>query len=310
MAEAPSTHIPVLLDETITALQPRAGGRYLDGTVGLGGHAERLLERSGPDGRLLGLDRDADALQVARERLARFGDRAVLAHASYLDAAAIAGRERMTPLSGVLLDLGVSSLQMDRPERGFSFRAEGPLDMRFDPASADEPASVLVNWAEEEELAGVLWRFGEERASRRIARAVVRARPVTTTTQLAAIVERVAGRPGLRTSPATRTFQALRIAVNRELEGLSRALQVTHDLLEAGGRLAVITFHSLEDRIVKQYIQRESRECICPPGLPECRCGHVRMLAPLTRSPITPTDGEIGRNPRSRSAKLRVAVRL
>jgi 16S rRNA (cytosine1402-N4)-methyltransferase len=302
-------HVPVLLEETVSSLAPHASGRYLDGTVGLGGHAERILEVSSPGGRLIGLDRDPDALAEAKKRLSRFGTRAQLVHASYTEAQAVAGQAGMTPLSGFLLDLGVSSLQLDRSERGFSFRTEGPLDMRFDPASG-EPAATLVNSAPEEELADVIWRYGEERASRRIARAIVQARPLRTTTQLARVVERVAGRPGMRTSPATRTFQALRIAVNGELDNLSRALESTRDLLEVGGRLAVITFHSLEDRIVKQFIQRESRDCICPPGLPECRCGHMRSFAPLNRSSVAASDEESRRNPRSRSARLRTAVRL
>ncbi len=309
MNKTAAVHTPVLLEETVGSLAPHSAGSYLDGTVGLGGHAERILELSSPGGRLIGLDCDAEALAAARVRLARFGARAQLVQASYTEAEAIAGSAGFTPLSGFLLDLGVSSLQLDRPERGFSFRNEGPLDMRFDPGSG-EPAATLVNDAPEEELADVIWRYGEERASRRIARAIVQARPLQTTTQLARIVERVAGRPGLRTSPATRTFQALRIAVNGELSNLSHALESARDLLEVGGRLAVISFHSLEDRIVKQFIQRESRDCICPPGLPECRCTHVRSFAPLSRSPIAASPEESRRNPRSRSARLRAAIRL
>ncbi len=309
MSEAVAGHTPVLLDETMDALAPHAGGRYLDGTVGLGGHAERILELSGPDGRLVGLDRDPDALAVSRERLARFGERARLVHASYTRALEVVTETELSPLSGFLLDLGVSSLQLDRAERGFSFRSEGPLDMRFD-QTAGEPAGDLLNSAPEAELADVIWRFGEERASRRIARAIVEARPLRTTTQLARIVERVAGHPGMRISPATRTFQALRIAVNGDLESIAHALESARTLLETGGRLAVISFHSLEDRIVKQFIQRESRDCICPPGLPECRCGHVRSFAPLSRSAVTASADESRRNPRSRSAKLRAAVRI
>ncbi len=309
MSEPVTVHVPVLLEETMSSLAPHSTGRYLDGTVGLGGHAERLLELSSPGGRLIGLDRDPEALTAAGVRLARFGARAQLVHASYTEAESVAVNAGLAPLSGFLLDLGLSSLQLDRPERGFSFRNEGPLDMRFDPGSG-EPAATLVNDAPESELADVIWRYGEERASRRIARAIVRARPLQTTTQLARVVERVAGHPGMRTSPATRTFQALRIAVNGELSNLSRALEGAHDLLEVGGRLAVISFHSLEDRIVKQFIQRESRDCVCPPGLPECRCTHVRSFAPLGRSPVAASPEESRRNPRSRSARLRTAIRL
>jgi len=309
MTDPAGNHVAVLLDETIAALAPHTGGRYLDGTVGLGGHAERILDESSPNGSLLGLDRDHEALSLARVRLQRFGARAALVHANYAEAVAVAADAGITPLSGLLLDLGVSSLQLDRPERGFSFRAEGPLDMRFDPTTG-ESANDLVNGAGEEELADVIWRYGEERASRRIARAIVRSRPIRTTTQLARIIERVVGRPGQRVSPATRTFQALRIAVNRELENLASILEDSRSLLESGGRLAVITFHSLEDRIVKQFIQRESRDCVCPPGLPECRCGHTASFRPINRSPITPSEDETRRNPRSRSAKLRSAVRV
>jgi len=309
MAERGVVHEPVLLEETIAALAPRPGGRYVDGTVGLGGHAARLLAESAPDGRLLGLDRDADALAIAGERLAPYGDRVTLIRDSYEQALPRALAAGLAPCDGFLLDLGASSLQFDTAARGFSFRLDGPLDMRFD-RGAGETAADVVNGSGEADLADLIWRLGEEPASRRIARAIVHERPITTTGQLARLVERVAGRPGQRISPATRTFQALRIAVNRELEALSAALECTPELLRGGGRLAVITFHSLEDRIVKRFIQRESRDCICPPGLPECRCGHQKTLRPLGRHPITPGLAERERNPRSRSAKLRAAERL
>jgi len=305
-----AVHEPVLLEETIAALAPCSGGNYLDGTVGLGGHAKRLLAASAPDGLLLGMDRDPDALREAGARLAGFAGRVTLVHASYVDAAAAVAAHGFAPLSGILLDLGVSSLQLDRAERGFSFRLDGPLDMRFDPTSDDPPAADLVNHASETELADLIWRYGDEHESRRIARAIMRARPLHTTTQLAKVIERVLRRPGTRLSPATRTFQALRIAVNRELEGLQRVLEASRDLLGSGGRLAVISFHSLEDRIVKQFIQRESRDCLCLPGLPECRCGHRRSFTPVFRAAISAGSAELARNPRSRSAKLRAAIRL
>ncbi|HLZ68826.1 MAG TPA: 16S rRNA (cytosine(1402)-N(4))-methyltransferase RsmH [Dehalococcoidia bacterium] len=309
MSERGAVHEPVLLEETIAALAPRPGGRYVDGTVGLGGHAARLLAASAPDGRLLGLDRDADALVLAGERLAPFGERVTLIHDSYAQALPHALAAGLAPCDGFLLDLGASSLQFDTAARGFSFRLDGPLDMRFD-RSSGETAAEVVNESDETELANLIWRLGEEPASRRIARAIVRERPIETTGQLARIVGRVAGRPGQRISPATRTFQALRIAVNRELETLSAALERTPELLRSGGRLAVISFHSLEDRIVKQFLQRESRDCICPPGIPACRCGHTQTFRPLGRRPVMPGVAARERNPRSRSARLRAAERI
>lgn len=303
-------HEPVLLEEAMAALCPTSGGRYCDGTVGMGGHADRILNDSSPDGRLLGLDRDPAAIAEAGRRLARYGERQQLVHASYTDVMQIAGALHLAPLSGLLLDLGVSSLQLDSAERGFSFRQEGPLDMRFDSTSEQPSAGTLVNQASEVELADIIWRYGEEPAARRIARAIVWARPLNTTGELARVVTRSVGRPARHTSPATRTFQALRIAVNHELDALSAALDAARDVLTSGGRLVVISFHSLEDRIVKQFISRERRDCVCPPGIPECRCDHRRSFTPLTRGAITPSAAEQRRNPRSRSAKLRAAVRI
>jgi 16S rRNA (cytosine1402-N4)-methyltransferase len=310
MSEAAVLHAPVLLKETLVALAPEPGGRYCDGTLGLGGHAEQILLRSAPTGRLLGIDRDPEALAQAGRRLAAFGNRALLVQGSYADAAASVGDAGLAPLSGLLLDLGVSSLQLDSAERGFSFQREGPLDMRFDNTSAQPSAAWLVNEESEAGLADIIWRYGEEQASRRIARAIVRARPLRTTTELAKVVTQAIGRHPPHISPATRTFQALRIAVNQELEALQRLLDQAGGLLESGGRLVVLSFHSLEDRIVKQFIQRESRDCICPPTLPECRCGHRRTFTPLNRRPITPEPAELQHNPRSRSVKLRAAVRI
>lgn len=310
MPNSTPSHLPVLPDETLAALAPRDGGRYLDGTVGLGGHAERLLDASAPAGRLIGLDRDPAALALARERLARFGGRATLLHASYTDALTVAREQDALPLDGLLLDLGVSSLQLDQPERGFSFRQDGPLDMRFDPGAGGESAADFVNTATEAEIADVIWRYGEERASRRVARAIVRARPMETTTQLAKIVEGALPGPRGKVSPATRTFQALRIAINGELDALRSVLEDAIALLRSGGRLAVISFHSLEDRIVKQFLQRESRDCVCPPALPECRCGHTKRFRPLARGAVTAGLAELHSNPRARSARLRAAERL
>ena len=303
-------HVPVLLREVVAGLAVRPGARYVDGTLGQGGHAEAILEASAPEGELLGIDADPDALAAAGERLTRSGRRVRLVQGNFRDLAAIAARERFSPVAGVLLDLGVSSLQLGPRGRGFAFRWDQPLDMRMDPAQP-ESAAHIVNSYDEQELADLIYQYGEERRSRAIARAIVRARPVETTARLARIVEQAVGGAGSRIHPATRTFQALRIVVNRELDSLAAALRAAHDLLEApGGRLAVISYHSLEDRIVKEFVRRESRDCICPPGLPACVCGHQATLRPITRGAVLSSPAEVAANPRSRSARLRVAERL
>ena len=288
-----SGHASVLLAESLELLAVKPGGLYVDGTVGPGGHAAAILERSAPSGRLLGLDRDSEVLERAGERLRPFGPRARLVHADYRAIPRLLADERA---DGVLLDLGISSVQLDTPERGFSFRSEGPLDMRMD-RTGGETAADLVNRMSEPDLADLIYRFGEERSSRRIARAIAGARRqgrIRTTTELAAIVRRAAGRsrrPGL--DPATRTFQALRIQVNRELEGLGPALSAIAGCLAPGGRLAVIAFHSLEDREVKQAFRELARQ----------------GFAILTRRPVRPSAVETAGNPRSRSARLRALER-
>jgi 16S rRNA (cytosine1402-N4)-methyltransferase len=275
--------------------------------VGAAGHAAGILRASEPGGTLLGLDADPEAIAFAREKLRPFGGRATLRVANFRHLAAVARAEGLSGVDGILLDLGLSSRQLANGERGFSFSQEGPLDMRMDRSSGRTAAS-LVNSLPETELADLLWRYGEEPRSRRIARAIVAARPVTSTAQLAAIVARSAG--GGKIHPATRSFQALRIAVNDELQALAEVLPQARDLLRAGGRLAVISFHSLEDRLVKQFFQQESRDCICPPEMPVCTCGHHASLAAVNRKPIRPGEGEVERNPPSRSARLRIAERL
>lgn len=291
-------------------LQPHASGAYIDGTVGAGGHSAALLEASAPDGRLLGLDQDPNALRVAAERLAPFGERVTLVQANFRMLGDVARAHGFDAVDGILLDLGFSSLQMDDPERGFSFTAEGPLDMRLDPSAAITAAD-LVNRLPERELANLIFEYGEERQSRRIARAIVAHRPIHTARELGELIaQAVPRRRGERIHPATRTFQALRIAVNDELGALEEALPQAVELLKPGGRLAVISFHSLEDRIVKNYFRREATDCLCPPHILFCECGHRASLAIVTRKPITPTEEEISRNPRARSAKLRVAERL
>ncbi len=301
-------HIPVLFQAVLDGLQVRPGGRYIDATVGGGGHAAGVLAASSPDGRLLGLDRDPAAVEVAHARLASYAGQVVLVHSSFVRLAEIARACHFVPADGVLFDLGLSSLQLADSTRGFAFMTEGPLDMRFDPTAGGPTAAALVNHLSLEELTTLLYRYGEERQARRIAEAILATRPFHTTKDLAAIVERVVGRRG-RIHPATRTFQALRIAVNDELAALEEALPQAVEILASGGRLAVISFHSLEDRLVKHFLRRESRDCICPPGTPVCVCGHRATLRLVTRKPIRPTADEVTANPRSRSARLRVAGR-
>ncbi len=302
-------HQPVLYHEIIHALRPQSPGRYVDATVGAGGHAWGILEASAPDGQLLALDKDPQALAIASQRLSVYHPRVILVHASYTQLREELSRIGWQQVNGIVFDLGVSSMQLDQAERGFSFLADGLLDMRFDP-TAGKSAADLVNRLSEDELTDLIWRYGEERHARRIAREICRSRPLETTRQLAQAVERAVGGRKERIHPATRTFQALRIAVNDELRGLEQVLPDAVDVLASGGRLAVISFHSLEDRIIKQFFRRESRDCICPPEQPVCTCNHHATLREITRKPILPSMEEIATNPRARSAKLRVAEKL
>ncbi len=297
------THIPVLSKAVVNLLDPQSGERYFDGTAGYGGHAELIAERIGPRGRLILVDRDPQAITALT---AKFGKRANVIATDYL-AAAKALRHAGEQVDMVLLDLGVSSPQLDSSERGFSFRFDGPLDMRMD-TSAAETAADLVNTLREGELADIIYRYGEERHSRRIAKAIVAARPITTTKQLADLVARTIGRRG-EIHPATRTFQAIRIYLNDELGQLEAALPVLVELLKPGGRIAVISFHSLEDRIVKEFINQEIRDCICPPEQPVCTCQHHATLQKLTKKVVSGATEDTS-NPRARSAKLRAAVKL
>jgi 16S rRNA (cytosine1402-N4)-methyltransferase len=301
-------HIPVLFEEALAALRVRPSGHYLDATTGMGGHAAGILRAAAPDGRLLGIDADPEAIQYAERALGPFGDRVTLRVASFRNMAQVSRGCGFSQVDGILMDLGLSSRQLSDAARGFSFGREGPLDMRMDPRQ-EQTAALLVNRLPEADLADLLWRFGEERHARRIARAIVSARPLETTTQLADLIARAVGHRG-RIHPATRSFQALRIAVNDELVALAEALPQARDLLGPGGRLVVIAFHSLEDRIVKRFLHGEASDCICPPGLPACHCGHKATMHLPSRRATRPSEEELSANPRARSASLRVGERL
>jgi len=302
-------HVPVLLDEVIAGLQPQRGGYFVDCTVGLGGHAAAILEKISPSGRLLGIDADPEAIKLSQDKLSNYGEAVTLINDNFVNLEAICKRYHFHPADGILLDLGVSSLQLDTAERGFSFHLDAPLNMRFDPGQG-LTASDIVNSFSEQELAKLIEKYGEERHSRRIARYIVRNRPIATTVELARLVEQALGGKRARIHPATRTFMALRIAVNSELQNLELALKQTINLLRPGGRLTVISYHSLEDRIVKQFMRYAASSCLCPPGTVVCRCGHKPTLKLISRKVIKPTSLEIESNPRSRSAKLRIAERL
>ncbi|HWV34483.1 MAG TPA: 16S rRNA (cytosine(1402)-N(4))-methyltransferase RsmH [Thermomicrobiales bacterium] len=309
----PAGHVTVLLDEAVDALEPHPGGVYIDGTFGGGGHSSLILERVGGDATLVAIDADPAAILRATILAESGAGRDVRpVHANFGEMARIAREQGIDRVDGILLDLGLSSFQLDEADRGFAFRFDGPLDMRFDPMTGPSAAD-LVNSLDEADLADIIWRFGEEKQSRRISRAIVstrKTRPIETTTELAALVEvALGGRRGKAIHPATKTFQALRIAVNDELVVLQNVLSDAISLLRPGGRIAVISFHSLEDRIVKQTFARESATCICPPDQPVCTCDHSPRLRRIGK-PVKPAPGEIDRNPRSRSAIMRVAERM
>ncbi len=302
-------HLPVLYQQIIHALCPQSPGRYIDATVGAGGHSFGILESSSPEGHLLGFDLDPQALKIASQRLSSFLGRVTLVQASYTSLTEQMKLLGWNEVQGIVIDLGVSSMQFDYAEKGFSFIKDGPLDMRFNP---DQPVSAadLVNNLSENELADLIFQYGEEPQSRRIARAICQTRPHTSTVELAAIIQSATGAHGSKIHPATRTFQALRIAVNGELDSLKIFLPQAVAALSKGGRLAVISFHSLEDRIVKQYFRLESTDCLCPPSQPVCSCGHKARIKLINRHPIVADDAEIKLNPRARSARLRVIEKL
>jgi len=302
-------HVPVLLDEVIAGLQAQRGGYFVDCTVGLGGHAAAILEKISPSGRLLGIDADPEAIKASQDKLSDYGEAVTLVNDNFVNLEDICKRYHFHPVDGILFDLGVSSLQLDTAERGFSFHLDAPLNMRFDPGQG-LTASDIVNSFSEQELAKLIEKYGEERHSRRIARYIVQNRPIATTVELASLVKQASSGKRAKIHPATRTFMAIRIAVNSELQNLELALKQTINLLRPGGRLTVISYHSLEDRIVKQFMRSAASSCLCPPGTVVCRCGHVPTLKLISRKVIKPTSLEIESNPRSRSAKLRIAERL
>ncbi|MFN2175774.1 MAG: 16S rRNA (cytosine(1402)-N(4))-methyltransferase RsmH [Anaerolineales bacterium] len=307
-------HQPVLYQEIIEALQPQRGFVYIDCTLGSGGHASGILESSSPDGRLIGFEIDPIAFEIACTKLRAYSSRTELIQDSYVNITEYAEELGLKKVMGILIDLGASSIQLDMPERGFSFRDEATLDMRFSPESKLTAYDVVNNYPESE-LANLIKKFGEEKNANRIAREIVLNRPVRTTKQLAKIIEKVVKqRPKknrqFRRHPATQTFQAIRIVVNNELQNLKEVLPEAVNLLDKNGRLAVISFHSLEDRIVKRFFRRESIDCLCPPKQPICTCGHTASIKILNRRPIVPTQEEIANNPRSRSARLRIVEKI
>lgn len=307
-------HRPVLLNETIALLDPKPGGVFLDATLGGGGHAAAILERTSPNGILVGIDRDPEAIEYARQRLARYGQRVKFVQGDFRDVGSILASVGITELDGALFDLGVSSHQLESG-RGFSFMRDEPLDMRMSPAEGTLSAADVVNTYTESDLAEIIRRYGEERYARQIARAIVERRksaPIRTTGELVeTIISAVGGKyRGLDIHPATRTFQAIRIEVNKELEAIEAGVADAIEHLKIGGRICVISFHSLEDRIVKKTFRKLSGHCECPPRALKCECGARRILQVLTKKPVTPSEEEIAENPRSRSAKLRCAERV
>lgn len=312
--EAEKAHLSVLLNELLGFLQPERGGLYVDATLGLGGHSEAILDRS-TDTKVIGIDQDSEALSLAKKRLSGFGSRILFFHGNFSEIRKIVKKIKLGGPDGILADLGVSSLQLDSETRGFSFRFDAPLDMRMNPDEGGQTVAGLLATLNQQDLANIIYNYGEERNSRKIARWIIEKRekgePVTTTVELADLVKRAVRTGGKdKIHPATKTFQALRIAVNGELEILEQFITDSVDILKTKGVLAIITFHSLEDRIVKQAFQRLSGKCQCPPRMPKCICGAVKKVEILTRKPVIPGESERNENPRSRSAKLRACRKL
>jgi len=302
-------HKPVLISEAVEALHAQPGKRYIDCTLGSGGHAAAILKQILPGGQLLGIDADPEAVETAKNSLADYTDSVTIINDNFANLETICRENNFLPVHGIIFDLGLSSTQLEVSERGFSFQHDGPIDMRYSPAQ-ELTASDIINTFPEDKLSQIIKKYGEDRNSKWIARHIIKSRPINSTLQLASVVEKAIGGHRGKIHPATKTFMALRIIVNHELENLVAALKQTIVCLKSQGRLVVISYHSLEDRIVKQFMQRESKECLCPPGTPICKCDHMPSLRIISKKVITPSLSEIKSNPRSRSAKLRVAERL
>ena len=302
-------HIPVMVPEILKYLEVSSGGRYIDCTLGEGGHTKSLLEASNPGGEVLGIDADHEAIEVSKNRLEEYGERFIYENSNFKNIKKIAMKSKFVPCHGILFDLGVSSLQLDKESRGFSFRRKAPLDMRFS-INQTLTAQDVLNTFSESEISDILYQYGEERQSRKIAKLIIENRPLSNADELSDLIKKNIRQTNYKINPSTKTFQALRIYINEELNSLSQALEQSLEILEVGGRMAVISYHSLEDRIVKNFFKKESKYCICPPNIPKCDCGHFPKLKIITKKPVSPSQSEIEANKRSRSAKLRVVERI
>ena len=302
-------HIPVMVPEILKYLEVSSGGRYIDCTLGEGGHTKSLLEASNPGGEVLGIDADHEAIEVSKNRLEEYGERFIYDNSNFKNIKKIAMKSKFVPCHGILFDLGVSSLQLDKESRGFSFRRKAPLDMRFS-INQTLTAQDVLNTFSESEISDILYQYGEERQSRKIAKLIIENRPLSNADELSDLIKKNIRQTNYKINPSTKTFQALRIYINEELNSLSQALEQSLEILGVGGRMAVISYHSLEDRIVKNFFKKESKYCICPPNITECDCGHFPKLKIITKKPVSPSQSEIDANKRSRSAKLRVVERI
>jgi len=302
-------HIPVMVPEILKYLEVSSGGRYIDCTLGEGGHTKSLLEASNPGGEVLGIDADHEAIEVSKNRLEEYGERFIYDNSNFKNIKKIAMKSKFVPCHGILFDLGVSSLQLDKESRGFSFRRKAPLDMRFS-INQTLTAQDVLNTFSESEISDILYQYGEERQSRKIAKLIIENRPLSNADELSDLIKKNIRQTNYKINPSTKTFQALRIYINEELNSLSQALEQSLEILGVGGRMAVISYHSLEDRIVKNFFKKESKYCICPPNIPKCDCGHFPKLKIITKKPVSPSQSEIEANKRSRSAKLRVVERI
>ncbi|MEC7919389.1 MAG: 16S rRNA (cytosine(1402)-N(4))-methyltransferase RsmH [Chloroflexota bacterium] len=302
-------HIPVMVPEILKYLEVSSGGRYIDCTLGEGGHTKSLLEASNPGGEVLGIDADHEAIEVSKNRLEEYGERFIYENSNFKNIKKIAMKSKFVPCHGILFDLGVSSLQLDKESRGFSFRRKAPLDMRFS-INQTLTAQDVLNTFSESEISDILYQYGEERQSRKIAKLIIENRPLSNADELSDLIKKNIRQTNYKINPSTKTFQALRIYINEELNSLSQALEQSLEILGVGGRMAVISYHSLEDRIVKNFFKKESKYCICPPNIPKCDCGHFPKLKIITKKPVSPSQSEIEANKRSRSAKLRVVERI